>query len=722
MKRKTLVTLIISLNMIYLIWRTFYTLPIDHSSLALSLGLLLLVSEGFGFFELVLTMYLLKDTSDTAIPKVETNDWPSIDILIACYNEPTELIQKSINACLYLNYKDKTKINIVVCDDKRRDDLKELAFKMHVQYITRLTNQHAKAGNLNNALHFSYGDLILTLDADMIVHPDFLLKTVPFFVDNQKMGFVQTPHRFYNADTFQYNMFAEASIPNEQDFFHTTIQNGRSKMNAVIYAGSNTLISRKALKETGGFETGSITEDIATGIKLQSQGYQSVFVNEVLAVGLAPFNIKDLFTQRVRWALGTLQTFQQRKGHFKALNSQQKLMYSLSYIYWFNSFRRLIYMLIPTLFIFFSIPVVVTDMKQVLIFWLPTFVLNHYGFKYLSNGVRSPLLSHLYETIFAPILSYNLFKELIGFKQTTFKVTPKKHQTLNSNFNLRYFVPHLTMFSLLSIAFTLGMYYFYQSQYAFIYAINLFWIAYNLYVLFLSLLFASERKVLRSNVRVKTAVPIALEIDQKIEQFMTYDCSDNGLSIKTQQKLNISFDKNYRVQLSYLSELSTFNIKCVRIDSVSDMKIYGFEIVECKTDQASTYSHMIYSSLMDRYQNEKVNYLGLSLIKILKARFKARPKELKIRVNRLLEFSVDNKSVKLEVIEINDHRVYIRHPYLPIVMMSLICETQQVDFKLLAQSGMDIYIYQTNRKYRQLILDEIETKNNDYQLSLQSVN
>ncbi len=136
---------------------------------------------------------------------------------------------------------------------------------MGVGYITRPDNKHAKAGNLNNAMKFTIGDLLLTLDADMIVRDDFLLKTVPFFINDEKMAFVQAPHQFYNPDTFQYNMFSEGKIPNEQDFFHTSIQNGRSKYNAVIYAGSNTLISRQALNETGGFETGTITEDIAPG-------------------------------------------------------------------------------------------------------------------------------------------------------------------------------------------------------------------------------------------------------------------------------------------------------------------------------------------------------------------------------------------------------------------------------------------------------------------------
>lgn len=42
---------------------------------------------------------------------------------------------------------------------------------------------HAKAGNINNALlkGYSGGDYILVLDCDMILHPDFLMRTLGHF-------------------------------------------------------------------------------------------------------------------------------------------------------------------------------------------------------------------------------------------------------------------------------------------------------------------------------------------------------------------------------------------------------------------------------------------------------------------------------------------------------------------------------------------------------------
>lgn len=95
--------------------------------------------------------------------------------------------------------------------------MKALADKFHIGYIGLEENEHAKSGNLNNALAHTSSPLVATFDADMIPYSDFLLETVPYFVENERerkededvkpLGFVQTPQSFYNADLFQFNLF-----------------------------------------------------------------------------------------------------------------------------------------------------------------------------------------------------------------------------------------------------------------------------------------------------------------------------------------------------------------------------------------------------------------------------------------------------------------------------------------------------------------------------------
>lgn len=65
---------------------------------------------------------------------------------------------------------------------------------------------------------------------------------------------------------------SENRTTNEQDFFEVA----RTSTNSVIYGGSNTVLSRKALNAVGGFFTESITEDFATGLLIESAGFVSL--------------------------------------------------------------------------------------------------------------------------------------------------------------------------------------------------------------------------------------------------------------------------------------------------------------------------------------------------------------------------------------------------------------------------------------------------------------
>ena len=61
-----------------------------------------------------------------------------------------------------------------------------------------MTSLLAKAGNLNHALEHSNSPYILTLDADMIPKSDFLMKTIPYFVECCQEILAHTSWRMIN--------------------------------------------------------------------------------------------------------------------------------------------------------------------------------------------------------------------------------------------------------------------------------------------------------------------------------------------------------------------------------------------------------------------------------------------------------------------------------------------------------------------------------------------
>lgn len=94
---------------------------------------------------------------------------------------------------------------------------------MGCEYITRSDNRHAKAGNLNQAIAQTDGDLIVVFDADFVPTQNFLTRTVGFFQDEQ-IGLVQTPQSFYNFDPIARNLGLENILTPEEEVFYRQIQ------------------------------------------------------------------------------------------------------------------------------------------------------------------------------------------------------------------------------------------------------------------------------------------------------------------------------------------------------------------------------------------------------------------------------------------------------------------------------------------------------------------
>src|SRR3546814_13557414 len=70
------------------------------------------------------------------------------------------------------------KLRVWLLDDGRRGEFRQFAEEAGCGYITRDHNAHAKAGNLNNALKHTAGDLLAIFDSDHVPTRAFLQMTV----------------------------------------------------------------------------------------------------------------------------------------------------------------------------------------------------------------------------------------------------------------------------------------------------------------------------------------------------------------------------------------------------------------------------------------------------------------------------------------------------------------------------------------------------------------
>lgn len=316
------------------------------------------------------------------------------------------------------------------------------------------------------------------------------------FLD-EKIGFIQTPQSFYNPDLFQFNLFSEGRIPNEQDYFYRDIQVSRNKSNSVIYGGSNTVISRKALEEIGGFYTKVITEDFATGMLIQSKGYKCYAIDEVHASGLSPSDLKSLVKQRERWARGCIQTGRKLNILFRrGLTFAQKVSYLTAISYWYSGIKRLIYILSPILFGVFGVMVVKCTFVEALIFWLPMYIFNSISLKKLSRNIRNTKWTNVYETVLFPSLLPSIILETLFISKNKFSVTRKDKVEDDKWYNIRLAIPHIILCILLVMALFNSIRLMFESN-SISTIMVIFWLILNLYTVIMSIFFMLGRKMYR---------------------------------------------------------------------------------------------------------------------------------------------------------------------------------------------------------------------------------
>ena len=424
----------------YLLWRIFFTLPKGHGVLSLVCAVILLVTELFGAAEMFIHLSAAvtpKEGSLFTLPRLTSlSGLPDVDVLVPCFGEGETLLRRTLSACRAIAY-EEGKVHIFLCDDGRDPAMAALAEELGAGYLTRPDNKDAKAGNLNAALAATSSPLVAVFDADMCPHYDFLIRTVPYFLDTKskngrrqlsaKKGFLQTPQSFRNQDLFQKVFGKRRPLSNEQDYFYRCIEPSLTKGNAVIFGGSNALLARSALAAAGGFATGTLTEDFATGIELEKSGFLGAAVATPLADGLVPETLSSLIRQRTRWARGCIRSAKTtRFALSKKLSAFQKLHYAIAVSYWYFPVKRLIYLLSPLLFALFGIAVMRCSFYEMLLLWLPMYLLSAVGIRLFSGGVRTARWSRFYELCLSPFLLFPSLAETLGFRARTFHVTAKR--------------------------------------------------------------------------------------------------------------------------------------------------------------------------------------------------------------------------------------------------------------------------------------------------------
>jgi cellulose synthase (UDP-forming) len=419
----------------YLNWRYFETVaPADPMTVAGAVVWVVFAFEALAWIDAgILFAFLLKRTDRSAeanwhedeLRSLNAESFPEVDVFIATYNEPVEVLEKTITGATALDWP-ADKLNIWVLDDGKRDWLRQLCGLKNTGYLTRDNNRHAKAGNINAAIKRTSAPFFLVLDADFIPQRNFLMRTMGFF-DDPGIGIVQVPHNFFNPDPMQNSLNMSKAMPDDQRFFFEAIMPGRDGFDCAFCCGSNGIVRRAAMNDIGGeMPTGSITEDMLLTMALLRKGYVTRYLEEPLAFGLAPESINAFFVQRARWARGGIQMLFIKEG---PLGPGLKLYQRIAFLplHWITqTTTQVMMMALPAFFLLTGIPPLLnTTGMDVIAYQAPTILATIAAIRMFAPSEYHPLGS----TVLALLQAFRLLPVVVSTLLKphghAFKVTPK---------------------------------------------------------------------------------------------------------------------------------------------------------------------------------------------------------------------------------------------------------------------------------------------------------
>ena len=493
----------------YLVWRLSSTLALAHWY-EYVLGGLLLGAELYSFtvmaFGYVQSSWPLK-RRPVPLPD-DTSLWPSVDIFIPTYNEELDVVRATVMAAQAMDWP-QDRLNVFILDDGRREEFREFATRAGCGYLTRPNNEHAKAGNINTALGKASGEYVAIFDCDHIPTRAFLQMTMGWFLRDDKLSMVQTPHHFHTPDPFERNLKTYRRVPSEGQLFYGLILPGNDLWNGVFFCGSCAVMRRSALDDVGGFAHETVTEDAHTGLKLHRSGYSTAYIRIPLASGLATENLASHVGQRIRWARGMIQIYRIDNPMLgRGLKLMQRLCYNAAMVHFLNAFPRLIFLNAPLCFLLLGINIFNAPALAVLVFAIPHLAHSVFTTSRIQGKYRHSFWAEIYEAVLATSILVPTTLALISPKLGKFNVTAKGGLIEEDYYDRKVARPFIVMFFLNLIGIAIGIWRIWTGLNPLdAVIINFGWAIYNLIVLGGALAVAYELKQRRRSTRLPLRLP-----------------------------------------------------------------------------------------------------------------------------------------------------------------------------------------------------------------------
>ncbi|MDN5986465.1 MAG: UDP-forming cellulose synthase catalytic subunit, partial [Hafniaceae bacterium] len=596
-----MIVLSLTVSCRYIWWRYTSTLNWDDP-VSLICGLLLLAAETYAWVVLVLgyfqTIWPL-NRQPAPMPE-DVKSWPTIDIMVPTYNEDMSVVKPTIYAALGIDWP-KEKLNIWLLDDGGREEFREFAETVGIKYVARTTHEHAKAGNINNALKQATGEFVAIFDCDHVPTRSFLQLTLGWFFKDKKLGMMQTPHHFFSPDPFERNLGRFRRTPNEGTLFYGLLQDGNDMWDATFFCGSCAVLRRTALDEVGGIAVETVTEDAHTSLRLHRRGWTSAYIRIPQAAGLATESLSAHIGQRIRWARGMVQIFRLDNPLFgKGLKLAQRICYANAMLHFLSGIPRLIFLTAPLAFLLMHAYIIFAPALAIALYVIPHIVHSSLTNSKIQGKYRHSFWSEIYETVLAWYIARPTTVALFNPHKGKFNVTAKGGLVEHQHVDWVITRPYLILVLLNFAGLILGIWRmsFGPEDEIWTVAMSMVWVFYNMIILGGAVAVSVETKQVRQSHRVEIAMPAAIaRKDGHIFPCTLRDYSDGGVGIELRSGNVLHDGENITLMLKRGQQEYSFPAKVTRVFGqkaglrMDNMSVaQHIEFIQCTFARADTWA------------------------------------------------------------------------------------------------------------------------------------
>ncbi|MFK0195279.1 glycosyltransferase [Kitasatospora sp. NPDC090308] len=297
-----------------------------------------------GFLAGVFGLYLLRHLvllagalHAPARPADEQGELPSVTVLVPCHNE-ARVVDGLTRALAALDYP-ADRLDVVFVDDRSADDtgtLLERAAEAHPRWRVLRRAADAVGGKsaaLNEALELVRGEITVVFDADHQPEPGCLRALVRAF-DDPGTGAAQGRCVVRNPGD---SLIARLVAVDYLCGYLVNMAGRRSAFGLPAYGGANCAVRTSVLRELGGWNVDSVTEDTDLTVRVWLSGRRVGYAEDAVDTELAVTTLRGYWRQRYRWARGHQQVCADhrdallRSRHLGALGKVEALLFLYLY-------------------------------------------------------------------------------------------------------------------------------------------------------------------------------------------------------------------------------------------------------------------------------------------------------------------------------------------------------------------------------------------------------